>query len=50
MALKKTFSHIVKEEQKKEAKPTKLTVLDSKDPNTIYNLILAEKTAPKDAN
>ena len=52
MGMTKSFGNTVVDDRKKkkEEKPTKLTVLDEQDPNTIYNLIIAEKTVPPKAN
>ena len=48
MALVKTFSNTIAESKKQEKEITKLSVLDEKDKNTIYNLLFTENPVPKD--
>ena len=48
MALVKTFSNTIAEAKKQEKEVAKLSVLDEKDKNTIYNLLFAEDSVPKD--
>lgn len=48
MAFAKTFANAIPDKEKKKVEIKKLSELPESNPNTIFNLIFAEKTVPEE--